>query len=389
MTIKPYIIAEEARLVDLRRWFHAHPEASMQEHETARKIAAELDSFGVPYQLIGDTAIAATIKGTKPGEGKIVALRADMDALQMEDLKDTPYASKHPGYCHACGHDAHVAALLVAAKVLQEKRTEFSGEVRLFFQPGEEIGAGARLFLQAGLLEGVHRVFGVHVTSLLESGEVSLTPGPQNASCDYFEIEVTGRGTHVSTPELGVDALYIAAQIVNNLQSIVSRQTAAGDSVIVGVGTLNAGTQYNIVAEHARLEGTTRAFTPDSRAFTNNRVKTIAEETAKLHGGTARVDFKAFASPLINDAEVAEEVRAIAAPLVGEENIITNNQKALMADDFADFLAETKGLYALVGAHDPARPETGISHHHGLFDIDETALLTCCNLYVDVALAYV
>jgi len=384
MPAKDYILKEEPYLISLRRWFHANPEPSLQEYETCKKIAAELSSYGVEYEYVGETAIAATIKGAKPG--KIIALRADTDALNMDDLKTTPYASKNKGCCHACGHDAHTAALLAAAKVLKEKQDLLCGEVRLFFQPAEEIGQGARLFINAGLMKDVWRVFALHITSRIESGKVSLTPGPQSAGCDYFKIQVTGKGTHVSTPEKGVDALYTAAQIVNNLQSIVSRNTSALDTVVVGVGHLTAGTQYNIVAEHAVLEGTTRTFTHEIREATNNKVCKIATETAALFGATATVEFKQFALPLINHAEVAAETYPIAAGIVGAENIITNNEKALGADDFADFLALAPGLYAHVGTRSSSVPNSETSHHHGLFDIDEKALVTCCALYVEFAL---
>jgi len=387
MQIKPYVQTEEDNLITLRRWFHAHPEPSGQEFETAKKIASELDKLGIPHQQIGETGIAATIRGEKPGTGKIIVLRADTDALCITDLKDVPYASENTGYCHACGHDVHIAALLGAAKVLQEKRGEFAGEVRLFFQQAEEIGDGAKHFIKAGLLEGAYRVFGGHVMPTLDSDKVAIVGGPRNASSDYFKMDVKGRSAHAATPDKGTDALYIAAQIVNNLQSIVARNTHPIDSVLVSIGKLNAGTQYNSLAEHASLEGTTRAFTPELRRRTNESVKRIAEETAKLFGGTAEVSIKHFAPPLINDSTVAAEACKIAAPILGEENILTTYDQALWADDFADLLGEVPGVYILVGTKDPAQ-DTQIPLHHGLFDVDEKALLTFCNLYVDFALHY-
>lgn len=386
MAIKDYVTKEKDYLITLRRWFHAHPEASLHEIETCQKIASELDSYGIPYRFISDTAIYATIQGKK-GPGKIIALRSDIDALQMEDLKNVPYASKNKGYCHACGHDAHTATLLVAAKILKAKEKEFSGEIRLFFQPGEEIGAGARLFVNVNVLENVERIFSAHVTSSLDSGKISLTPGPNNASCDYFKIEITGRGAHVSTPQEGVDALYIASQIVNNLQSIVSRNTAPNDAVVVGIGTLHAGTQYNIIAQHAYLEGTTRTFTPEIRALTNEKVTSIAKKTAELYGAKATITFKDFAAPLVNDEVATKEAYEIAKNIIGEENIITNQEKRLGADDFADFLQKIRGVYAFVGTKSPNNINTSVAHHHGLFDIDEDALLASCNLYIDYALS--
>ena len=386
MTVKPYVLAEKAYLTDLRRHFHAHPEVSLKEYETCKKIEGELDSMGIPHKRIGETGVYGWIDGKKAGDGVTVALRADIDALAMEDLKEVPYHSQNAGVCHACGHDAHTATLLTAAKILKAKENEFSGQVRLFFQQAEEIGQGARQFVQAGLLDGVTRVFGAHVTSHLDSGKISLTAGPQNASCDYFKIQIHGKGAHVSTPQLGVDALYIASQIVVQLQTIVSRNTDPLETVVVGVGKLQAGTQYNIVAEHAVLEGTTRSFLPEVRKFTNDRVVRIAKETAALYGAEAEVEFFDFAAPLVNDAKAVEEVTAVTAEFLPREDIISDFQKALGADDFADYLAVTRGMYAFVGTRNSKDPHTAVAHHHGLFDVDEEALLISCNVYVDYAL---
>lgn len=386
MTVKPYVLAEKAYLTDLRRHFHAHPEVSLQEYETCKKIEGELDSMGIPHKRIGETGVYGWIDGKKAGDGVTVALRADIDALAMEDLKEVPYHSQNAGVCHACGHDAHTATLLTAAKILKAKENEFSGQVRLFFQQAEEIGQGARQFVQAGLLDGVTRVFGAHVTSHLDSGKISLTAGPQNASCDYFKIQIHGKGAHVSTPQLGVDALYIASQIVVQLQTIVSRNTDPLETVVVGVGKLQAGTQYNIIAEHAVLEGTTRSFLQEVRKFTNDRVVRIAKETAALYGAEAEVEFLDFAAPLVNDAKAVEEVTAVTAEFLPREDIISDFQKALGADDFADYLAVTRGMYAFVGTRNSKDPHTAVAHHHGLFDVDEEALLISCNVYVDYAL---
>ena len=342
--------------------------------------------MGIPHKRIGETGVYGWIDGKKAGDGVTVALRADIDALAMEDLKEVPYHSQNAGVCHACGHDAHTATLLTAAKILKAKENEFSGQVRLFFQQAEEIGQGARQFVQAGLLDGVTRVFGAHVTSHLDSGKISLTAGPQNASCDYFKIQIHGKGAHVSTPQLGVDALYIASQIVVQLQTIVSRNTDPLETVVVGVGKLQAGTQYNIVAEHAVLEGTTRSFLPEVRKFTNDRVVRIAKETAALYGAEAEVEFLDFAAPLVNDAKAVEEVTAVTAEFLPREDIISDFQKALGADDFADYLAVTRGMYAFVGTRNSKDPHTAVAHHHGLFDVDEEALLISCNVYVDYAL---
>lgn len=387
MAIKHYITEEKDYLVGLRHYFHAHPEVSLKEFNTCKKIEEELDALLIPHKRVGETGIYAWINGAGSDNSRIIVLRADMDALAMQDLKDVPYHSQNEGVCHACGHDAHTATLITAAKILKKKEKEFSGQIRFFFQPAEEIGQGARLFVQAGLLEGVHRVFGVHVSSGIESGKISLTKGPQNASCDYFKITVTGKGAHVSKPHLGVDAAYIASQIVVNLQSIVARNTNPLDTVVVGVGVIKAGTQYNIIAEHAEIEGTTRSFTSSIRSYTNNRVIELAKQIAAVYGATAEVEFKDYAAPLVNDETAVDEVTKVVKGFLPESAIISNREKELGADDFADYLAEAKGMYAFIGTNNPKKPNTGAAHHHGLFDIDEDALLISCNAYVDYALS--
>ncbi len=329
MALKKYILKEKDYIISLRRYFHAHPEVSLREYETCKKIEAELDVLRIPHKKVGETGVYAWIDGQKSPQGKVVALRADMDALAMEDLKTVPYHSQNHGFCHACGHDAHTATLLGAAKVLKSKENDFSGQVRFFFQQAEEIGQGARLFVQAGLLEGCERVFGAHVASRLEKGKVALTKGPQCASCDYFKVSITGKGAHVSTPHLGIDAAYIAAQIVVNLQSIVARSTAPLETVVVGVGVIKAGTQYNIVAEKAEIEGTTRSFLPEVRSVTNERVVQIAKQTAAMYGGVAEVTFFDYAAPLVNDGDAVEEVTYVAEQLIDPSNIISNFEKSL------------------------------------------------------------
>ena len=391
MALKDYVLEQKEYLTSMRQYFHAHPEVSLQEYHTCERIEKELDLAGIPHRRVGETGVYAWIDGKKETAdqkkaSRIMVLRADIDALAMEDLKTVPYHSENPGVCHACGHDAHAATLLTAARILKSKEAEFSGQIRLFFQQAEEIGAGARLFVQDGLLDGAARVFGAHVSSRLESGKIALTAGPQNASCDYFKIKVTGRGAHVSTPHLGIDAAYVASQIVVNLQSIVARSTNPLEAVVVGVGVVRAGTQYNIVAEHAEIEGTTRSFLPEVREFTNRRVREIAEQTARMYGAEAEVEFKDFAAPLINDVQAVKEVMAVTEQLICREQIVSDYEKALGADDFADYLAVTRGMYAFVGTHSEKKPGSGVAHHHGLFDLDEEALLLSCNVYVDYAL---
>ena len=388
--LKDYVLKEREYIIEKRRYLHSHPELSMKEYNTAKLIEAELDSFGIPHERVGETGVYGWIDGRKePAKEKpaCVALRADIDALPMQDLKDCEYRSLYDGACHSCGHDGHTATLLAAAKILKEKEAEFSGRSKLFFQQGEEVCGGGHLFVEAGLMDDVDRVYGAHVSPRIDSGKVSLTPGPVNAACDYFKITVLGKSAHVATPDKGVDALYIASQIVVALQSVISRNTSPLDTVVLGVGKLNCGTAYNIVADKAVLEGTTRTFTPETRERTNRRVQEIAESTAAMYGASVEIEFENHALALINDADAVREVTDTARKLVSEDQIINNMEKSLSADDFAAYLTKAKGMYAYIGTRNVKKdPNTATPYHNGSFDIDEEALLLSCNIYVDYAL---
>lgn len=385
MNIKDYVIKERDYITSLRREFHKHPEVGLKEYETAKRIEDELDKLNIPHKRIGETGVLGIIKGGN-SSNKVIAIRADIDGLKVPDDKDVEYKSQNDGYHHACGHDAHTASLLGTAKILKEREKELNGEVRLFFQQAEEIGQGAKIFIKEGALDGVEEIIGAHVSSHLDVGKVSVTSGPISASCDYFKIVVKGRGGHVSTPHLSIDALYVASQIVVNLQSIVSRQTDPVDTVVVGVGVISGGTIYNAVAEEVVLEGTTRTFTLESRERTNKNVEKIAKNIGEIYGAEVTVEFKDYASPLINDERVTKEVEAIANSILGKENVITNHPKSLGADDFAEFLLEVPGTYINVGTRNSYNSNTSVEHHNHLFDIDEEGLLITTNIEVDYVL---
>ncbi|HIU87432.1 MAG TPA: amidohydrolase [Candidatus Avilachnospira avistercoris] len=389
--LKDYVLKEHDYIIETRRYLHSHPELSMKEYETAAFIERELDRFGIAHERVGETGVYGWIDGkAEKGSGRAlcVALRADIDALPMQDLKSScPYRSQHEGICHSCGHDGHTATLLAAAKILKEKEQDFCGRIKLFFQQGEEVCGGARLFVEAGLMDDVDRVYSAHVSPRIESGYISLTPGPVNAACDYFKITVLGKSAHVATPDQGVDALYIASQIVVALQSVISRNTSPLDTVVLGVGKLNCGTAYNIVADKAVLEGTTRTFGTESRERTNRRVREIAEATASMYGASVEIEFENHALAVINDEEAVSEVSEVTKELIPEDHIISNMDKSLSADDVAFYIAKAKGMYAYVGTKNVAKdPNTETPYHNGSFDIDEEALLLSCNIYVDYAL---
>ena len=376
---------QEAYITNLRRHFHQHPELSLQEYETIKRIKEELDNLELPYQSVGETGVLATLEGGK-GPGKKLLLRADIDALPMDDLTGQAYTSINAGVNHACGHDGHIAALMGAVHVLKDIQDEIKGTIMVAFQPAEEIGAGARQFVRGGFVDDVDHVFGLHLSSRHALGKIIATPGPSNASCDIFKITVHGKSSHVANPELGRDALVSAAAIVGELQTIVSRETKPSDEVVLGIGVLRAGTNYNIIANEAFIEGTVRTFDSKVRAHVLEAVERIARLTAQAH--RTEVSFSNYdaAAPLINDADAAQAAYEVAAKIVGAENVIQDEPKSMGADDFADFLAVAPGVYCFVGTQ--SSQETAFSHHHQQFDIDERGLLHAAELHVSYALNY-
>ncbi|MBQ2314547.1 MAG: amidohydrolase [Treponema sp.] len=378
-------------VVELRRHFHRYPEVAKEEFKTAERIEKELDAIGVNHRRAGETGVYAEIQGEKADGGspaRTIVLRADIDALPIQETHECSYTSTIPGRMHACGHDAHTAALLGAARMLAAHRKDFAGTVRLCFQQGEEIGYGARIFVDSGLLAGAGRTFGIHAASNIPAGSVAIVPGPNNASVDWFRITVCGHPAHVSTPQLGADAVYIASQIVVALQALVTRRTSPMDNVLIGVGKISAGDAYNIVAQRAELEGTIRVLTPELRAQMKSQLQALAENIAASFGGSATLEWKDFTSPLINDAEASAEAQQTAARLFGADKVITSRQPALGGDDFAEFILAVPGAYAYVGTGNSARKETLVAHHDSMFDIDEDSLIVAVALYAQYALDY-
>ncbi|WP_314065497.1 amidohydrolase [uncultured Vagococcus sp.] len=385
-TIQAELKALEPQIIEWRRHLHQFPEASLKEYKTQKWIQEKLAEFDIDFVSVGETGTLGTIEGA--GEGQTILLRADIDALELPDETGKEYASKNEGLNHACGHDGHTASLLGVAKLLKEHQGEFNGTILLAFQQAEEIGAGARQFVEAGLIEGVDQVFGIHLDSSVPVGQLVATAGPTNASCDIFKIYVHGESGHAARPDLGRDAVLAAASIVVELQKIVAREVSPLESAVVAVGVLDAGTRYNIIANEARIEGTVRTFSHETRGYVIEAVERIAKNIAEAHRTTIDFDVYDAAAPLINDPKATALAAQVAAELVGADNVITNNPQSLGADDFADFLAVAQGVYGRVGSRNPDNPETQYGHHHERFDIDERSLVLASGYHLKYALTY-
>lgn len=383
--LKEAFIKYKEELTDLRRKLHSEPELSWEECKTTDFVCDYLDQLGVSYRRAEPTGVIAEIKGGKPG--KTVALRGDMDALSVEELnKDLPYASTEDGKMHACGHDAHTAMLLVAAKALNDIKDEIPGNVRLLFQPAEEVAEGAKALVQQGAVKGVDNVFGIHVWSQMPTHKVSCTPGPSFASADLFKVTFKGKGGHGAIPQACIDAAIVASSFVMNVQSVVSRTIDPQQGAVLTIGKMVVGTRFNVIAENAVIEGTVRCFDPETREHIEAQLSHYAESVAAVYGATAKVEYIRGTQAVINDEYSAALVQRVAAEAFGEE-VIFHEKPTMGGEDFSFYLDEVPGSFALVGSGNPEK-DTEWAHHHGKFNIDEDALATGAELYAQYAWAY-
>lgn len=367
--------AELELLIATRRDLHRHPEIGFEEVRTAGIVTERLRAAGYDLRTgVAGTGVVGTLRGGA-GPGPVLLLRADMDALPVEEETSHDFRSTVPGKMHACGHDAHVAIGLAVAERLARRADDLPGEIRYVFQPAEEGLGGARRMVAEGVLEGVDAAIGLHVWSGLPAGTVGVVDGPQLASFQDFRITVTGRGGHAAMPHETIDALHAAAQIVVALQSIVSRNVSPLDHAVVTVGAFHAGTASNVIAGAAELRGTTRAFTPEVDAMLRERVVGLAEGIAASLGAVAKVEFKdLFVPPTANDPALAALVRRVATEVVGPDLVHAGPAiRTMAAEDFAEFSTRVPGCFFFVGGADPSIDAVH-PHHSPRFDISEKAL---------------
>lgn len=371
-------------MLNLRNYFHANPELGFEEFRTADKIEQELNKDGIKTKRIGKTGIVGTIDTGRAG--KTLFMRADIDALPIQDAKNVPYKSRRSGIMHACGHDGHTASLLGAAKLIPNHIEEISGRILLAFQPAEEIGGAARTFIDEGILDGVDRIYGIHFSSSLPVGFYGIKTGECMASCDRFKITIRGKSAHITRPQDGADALFVGAAIAERLQTIVPRLVSPVESALVGIGKFHSGTAYNILAGEAVLEGTTRAFSEETRNKINTAIRKITEHTAEEFGAEAFADITDIADACVNDKASAEEHIAAARKIVPESSIVTNIDKRFGSDNFADFMRKAPGCYTFVGSR--SGEATGHAHHNEYFDLDPDSLVYAAALHLQYALDF-
>ena len=399
--VRPEVRARAGRLIEFRRDLHQHPEPGFGEVRTAARVTDRLRSAGLAVRTeIAGTGVVASRGGRR---GRTILFRADMDALPLTEETGAPYASRNPGYMHACGHDGHTAMLVEAAEMLHEAaalpgaaadpvgrapRTAGGVDVAFIFQPAEEGPGGALPMIREGVLEesGAEAVFGLHLWSQLPVGKIAITAGPAMASADEFEIVIQGRGGHGAFPHETVDAVVVGSYVVAALQTLVARNADPLQTAVVSVGSFQAGSNFNIIAETAVLKGTVRTFDPGVRDLLVRRLEEVAVGVAQSLGATCRFRFQPHYPATVNDPRMAAWAASLAEEMVGPQNVV-RDLVMMGAEDFSFFLRERPGCFIFVGA---GNVERGLvhPHHSPRFDIDESALLVGCELLLRIAERY-
>lgn len=372
--IRPEISILQSSLVKWRRSLHQKPELGFQEQITAEFIRQKLQEWEIPHQTgIAKTGIVATIASNSPG--KVLAIRADIDALPIQEANEVPYRSQHDGKMHACGHDGHTAIALGTAYYLSQHKDSWQGTVKIIFQPAEEGPGGAKPMIEAGVLcnPEVDAIIGLHLWNNLPLGTIGVRSGALMAAVECFRCQIFGKGGHGAMPEQTVDSIVVASQIVNALQTIVSRNVNPLDAAVVTVGEFKAGTALNVIADTARLSGTIRYFNPELESLIRERLEVIIAGICQMHGADYELDHWQLYPPTINDSAIAQLVHSVAETVVETPVGVVPECQTMGGEDMSFFLQEVPGCYFFLGS---ANPDKGLAypHHHPRFDFDETVL---------------
>jgi amidohydrolase len=364
-----------------RRDIHAHPELRYDVHRTAASVAEKLKGFGCDEVVpgIGRTGVVGVIRGRKAGN-KVIGMRADMDALPIEEETGLPYKSTQPGKMHACGHDGHTAMLLGAAKYLAETRN-FAGTAVVIFQPAEEGGAGGLAMVKDGLMTrfGIDEVYGMHNYPGIPLGQFAIRPGAMMAAADHIEITLEGKGGHAARPHLAVDTILVGAQIINQLQSIVARNVDPLEPAVVSICMFQAGFTDNVIPQHAKLRGTARSLTKEVGKLLQERIKAVVEGTAKLYGATASITYTNGYPVTVNHERQTDFAADVAREIVGKDKVDTDVAPVMGAEDFSFMLNERPGAFIFVGNGDSA----GL--HHPAYDFNDETIPVGTSYWVRLA----
>ena len=380
--IRSEIQALQPQVVEWRRWLHQRPEMGFREQLTAEFITQKLQEWEIDHQTgVAKTGIVATISSSRPGP--VLAIRADMDALPIQEENEVPYRSQHDGVMHACGHDGHTAIALGTAYYLSQHREDFAGTVKIIFQPAEEGPGGAKPMIEAGVLKNpdVDAIIGLHLWNNLPLGTIGVRSGALMAAVEEFSCTILGKGGHGAIPQQTIDSVVVSAQIVNALQTIVARNINPLESAVVTIGQLHAGTAFNIIADTARMSGTVRYFNPALDGYFGKRVEQIIAGTCQSHGANYELDYRRHYPALINDAGMTELVRSVAEAVVETPEGVVPECQTMGGEDMSYFLQAVPGCYFFLGSANPTK-DLAYPHHHPRFDFDETALGTGIEIFV-------
>jgi len=381
INILPEVEALKVEITENRREFHMYPELGFSEIRTAKDIYEKLQSYGIDVKTnIGKTGVVGNLAGNRGS--KTIALRADMDALPVQETSNVVYKSKNDGIMHACGHDGHMAMLLGAAKILSQHKSELNGNIRFIFQPAEEGQGGARYMIADGCLEGVDEIYGMHLWNYQPYGEIGVKAGPIMAAADIFDITIKGIGGHGAAPQGTVDAIVTAANLIMNLQTIVSRNSDPLQSTVITIGKISGGHGFNIIADEVKLRGTVRAMTEENRLMVKSRMKEIIDGVAKSYGAKIVMDYQDGYPPLINDINATQSVLESAKKISRKE--ISEPYLTMGAEDFSYYLQKVPGCFFFVGSAPFKTKPMSVPHHCSHFDIDERALLVGTSIFVQL-----
>ena len=388
MQISDQIEQSRDELIALRRDFHQHPELGFEEYRTAEVVESYLKALGLTTRRMAGTGVVAIVDGPSPGP--VLMLRADMDALPVTEENEIDYRSKNPGVMHACGHDAHMAMLLVAAKVLVSNKSAIAGSIKLVFQPNEEI-AGALRMIEEGVLDHpkVDAVMGIHVWTPVESGKVGITAGPVMGGLDVFKMTIFGKGGHTGVPEDAVDPVIAAANLIQTVQMIQTREISNLKATIIMFGKISGGTKSNIIPDKIELEGSIRFLYkggPDSEEQPTQRFQRVAEQVCRTHRCTCEIEIIHENIPLINNPDMVALARQTASEVFNDENAIIDNITTA-SEDFSEFSERVPGVFMFLGAGNQKKSTT-VSHHNPRFNIDEDVLLNGVAMHVFSALNF-
>ncbi|WP_339256331.1 M20 family metallopeptidase [Paenibacillus sp. FSL R5-0749] len=376
----------QIHMVEWRRHLHRNPEVSFHEEKTSSFVADMLESFGVEVRRhVGGHGVIGTIRGDKPGP--VVMLRADMDALPIQDEKNIEYASQQAGAMHACGHDGHISILLGTALYFSRHKQEIRGEIRFLFQPAEELlPGGAVQVIADGALEGVDVIYGIHLWTPLPVGVVASKAGPMMAAADDFYIEIKGKGGHGGMPQSTIDSLIAGSALVMQLQTVVSRSVDPLQPAVLTIGTMQAGSAQNVIAEQCKMSGTVRTFDEETRNVMKERVLTMVDQTGTAYGAETQVKYIMGYPPVVNDEQETARFFREATELFGAERVQASPM-LMPAEDFAYYLQKVPGCFMFVGAGNPDKNAI-YPHHHPMFDFDEDAMQTAVRLFIAMAKGY-